>query len=395
MFFLASSFWHVNFSRMAFRAILDPFLSALAIVLVCTALSRGRHGSLGGLAGASLGLGLYGYATFKFMVFPVLFLIICAFLQNRPHARRQTIIILLGTLVVSSPLLLFVLQNPDTYFHRLESVSIFSKELPLAELFSSTTAILQMFFAIGDPSPRHNLNGNPQLHPIVFLFFAMGLTYIVNFYRKTNKSTEFSAKRTSRITSLESFICVFWVSMLIPPILTHQDHPHSLRAIGLILPTAMIAGFGVGLTAALLRRFALQLTPAWLFAAALIVQVISLDVVIDYHYRFAQHPYTAEAFNLRVTESARKLLKSPAGTTKLIVVEDGRLSKEHWAVQQFLFLAGDDLSSVNASLIEASDLSHHEEFGKALIFTPHRLEHIVAPMIDNPDRLIVYYSSVR
>ncbi len=63
-FLMAISFWHVNFSRIAFRAILAPMLATYALYFFWKGI-RGKHLANFLFSGVCLGLGFYTYISFR------------------------------------------------------------------------------------------------------------------------------------------------------------------------------------------------------------------------------------------------------------------------------------------------------------------------------------------
>ena len=87
-FFMAVSFWHVNFSRIGFRAIMAPFFIVLALYLFLVSIknnsdsvqkaevvswSSSGHWLLPLIAGAVFGLGFHSYIAYR--VLPLLFFV--------------------------------------------------------------------------------------------------------------------------------------------------------------------------------------------------------------------------------------------------------------------------------------------------------------------------------
>ncbi len=79
-FLVATSFWHIVFSRIAFRAILAPLCLVLAVGFAAAALEKRRLVDAV-LAGLLLGLGFHTYIAFR--ILPLLFLLFV------PLVRRQ------------------------------------------------------------------------------------------------------------------------------------------------------------------------------------------------------------------------------------------------------------------------------------------------------------------
>ena len=66
-FFLATSFWHTNFSRIAFRAILVPFILVFAFYFLFRGF-RTKKSCNFVISGIFFGLGFYTYISYRFVV---------------------------------------------------------------------------------------------------------------------------------------------------------------------------------------------------------------------------------------------------------------------------------------------------------------------------------------
>ena len=76
-FFMAVSFWHINFSRIGFRAIMAPFFIVWALYFLLVSFRQQINGKIRILASAAggffLGLGAHSYIAYRlapFFVFP-------------------------------------------------------------------------------------------------------------------------------------------------------------------------------------------------------------------------------------------------------------------------------------------------------------------------------------
>src|SRR3989338_6017843 len=114
-FFLAASYWHLNFSRIGFRAITVPFFAAFGIYFLLKALRKGALSDTV-LAGLSLGLGFYGYIAFRFIPLIAAVPIGAALLswwrrrESGPCAPCVITLFLLITLAVVTPLGIYFYQ---------------------------------------------------------------------------------------------------------------------------------------------------------------------------------------------------------------------------------------------------------------------------------------------
>ena len=162
---LATSFWHLLFSRLGFRAISQPLMQALAVGFIWTALPppgapvRWRRAVLAGIC-----LGLVAYTYLAARLFPIaLFIGLLPFLNPlmvRPWQRHpQVILALIGlvALVILAPLLSYFLAHPDAFWVRISQVAP-TDSLSLGMSYQRS---LGMFFFKGDPYWRFNLPDRP------------------------------------------------------------------------------------------------------------------------------------------------------------------------------------------------------------------------------------------
>ncbi len=295
-FFLATSYWHINFSRIGFRAIMVPFSAVFAMYWLLKALRTGKISSavLGGLAA---GLGFHTYIAFRFIPFVMLIPILFAFrrwrqeiqnskfkIQNDNAKSKNGIpcipcvvaLFLFTAFVVALPIGLYFLQHPADFFGRGGQVSIFSAESPLKEFAKSTILTLGMFNVWGDCNARHNLNCAPQLFWPVGILFLIGLILTIRAaFLGAQKSEILSTKpqtnHKSQITNHKRFwnlnfgnwnlfgvwslefgisrsaallLFIWFIALMLPATLTREGLPHALRAIGLIPPVMILAGLG-------------------------------------------------------------------------------------------------------------------------------------------------------
>ena len=236
-FFLAVSFWHINFSRIGFRAIMLPCLAAFGMYWLVKALRTGKTSSA--LAsGITTGLGFSTYIGFRFMPFvlgvPILLALAAWWRQKQAEHCAPCIIalFLFAALVSGLPLGLYFLEHPADFTGRAGQVSIFSAESPLYELAKSNLLTFGMLFVRGDCNPRHNLGCKPQLFWPVGIFFLVGLAVTLRgLFRKP--------------LSPAPYTLIAWFSfMTLPATLTREGLPHALRAIGMLPPIMILAAIG-------------------------------------------------------------------------------------------------------------------------------------------------------
>jgi len=242
-FYLAISFWHVNFSRIGFRAIMIPFLMVWGFYFLWHGLKDFRFGDFA-LSGVFFGLGLHTYIAFRFVPFIVMLLLLAYWLSIKRdynhekylHLRNEFIrrfaLFFLAAFLVALPLLFYFWQNPTDFLGRGGQVSIFETEEPIKNFLKSLGLTLASFNFTGDFNWRHNFSGEPLLFWPVGVFFVIGLLKSISkMFKKIRKHGH---PATSHILLLSWFFI-----MLAPSFLTWEGIPHALRSIG-VLPVVMI-----------------------------------------------------------------------------------------------------------------------------------------------------------
>src|SRR3989344_1409862 len=240
-FFLAISFWHVNFSRIGFRAIMLPFIMVFAFYFLWRGLRNGRLGEFF-MAGILGGLGFYTYFSFRIVPFIalILFFNYWYFLkkdfahEKYEHARnlllRGFALMVLTVIIAALPIGLYFLGHSEDFLKREgRPISVFSQEQPLKELTLSVVKTLAMFNFSGDFNQRHNIPGSPQLVLPISLLFAVGfLRGLVHWLSR--KHGHFSPTYTLMFS---------WFFIMLLPGFLSTEAPHALRTI-VVIPIVMI-----------------------------------------------------------------------------------------------------------------------------------------------------------
>jgi hypothetical protein len=250
---LATSYWHLNFSRLGFRGILLPLLSSSCFYFFWrgwnelddthqTASIGQRHRLVWfGLAGVFLGLTMYTYTPSRLLPLVVLpFAGLVAGSRRRKGSPRPrahdahpdstppliaVAVFAIAFLLVFAPLGMYFLSDSGSFLVR-SGVSVFSA--PHAEpmavvLIKNTLRQLGMFGFLADPNTRHDPAGRPAFDLLTLLFFLIGFAVSLRRWRQ-----------------LPYVFSVAWfLVMLLPAILTYPELPHFLRAIG-ALPVAYV-----------------------------------------------------------------------------------------------------------------------------------------------------------
>lgn len=242
-FYLATSPWHIIFSRIGFRAIMVPLLAVWGFYFLWRGL-RSLKLSDFAFSGLFIGLGLHTYIAFRFIPFVIILALLAywrrikkdygheQYLHLRNELLRGFALFFLVAFLVALPILYYFWQNPADFFGRGGQISIFETDAPLAEFLKSFGKTMASFNFVGDWNWRHNFAGSPLLFWPVGVFFVIGL--LKSVAKMFKKWREHGHPSTLHVLLLSWFFI-----MLMPSALTFEGIPHALRSIG-ALPVVMI-----------------------------------------------------------------------------------------------------------------------------------------------------------
>jgi hypothetical protein len=275
---LATSYWHLNFSRLGFRGVLLPLFAAISFYFLWRGWNQlDDHRSQRStyvcmaLAGACFGITFYTYTPGRFLPLLLIpFLIQAARRTGRTTcaddstrralplnvpALRALLVFVLSFAVILVPLTQHFLADPKSLWVRF-GVSVFGAETgePLPVLLAGNVLRqLSMFGFLADPNTRHNPAGRPAFDLITLGFFVPGFLL--------------SLRRSRKMPNL---FCVLWfLTMQMPAILTYPELPHSLRAIGALPIAYVFPALGLEASWEWLRARAPSLKARWGLAVAL------------------------------------------------------------------------------------------------------------------------------
>lgn len=245
-FFLSISFWHVNFSRIGFRAIMLPFILVWAFYFLWRGLKSG-HLKEFFIAGIIGGIGFYTY--FSFRIAPLIALVLfwnywshlkthyshSKYEQTCNRMLRGFALLMLTAIIMALPLLFYFYTHPEDFLKREgQPISVFAQEEPLKELVLSVVKTLGMFNFAGDYNQRHNIPGWPQLSLLIGLLFAIGfLRELVHWLKR----------KPGHFSTIHTFLFSWFFIMLLPGFLS-TEAPHALRTIGVLPVVTIFAAHG-------------------------------------------------------------------------------------------------------------------------------------------------------
>ncbi|MCJ7549210.1 MAG: glycosyltransferase family 39 protein [Anaerolineae bacterium] len=289
---LAVTFWHIQLSRVGFRAVLLPLFTALAISQLAKGVRYGhrRHWIA---AGALYGASWYTYMAARFTPIAIGCVLIYAVCCHQMRVRvvwRSILLTMVAALIILLPLGIYTLAHPDIVLARTGQVSIFSEEIHHGRFWatfgSHILKTVGMFTVQGDRIWRHNLAWRPVWDPALGLAFTIGLGV---------------ALATCRRDTGAALIVIWTVTMTLPTLLA-EDAPHFLRGAGVLPTAALLPALGLrwlsawvaGLKGRMLRarggRALLSALPLLLWAIGLV------GTVYGYFVQYQSAPLTYHWF---------------------------------------------------------------------------------------------------
>ena len=316
-FFLATSYWHVNFSRIAFRGIAAPFFLVSALYFLLLGFRRRRDGPefapiIGGLL---YGLGFHTYIAYR--VTPALVVLVLSFLFVEARRGRwlrhfwiASGLFFAGAAVAVYPLLMYFVNNPDMATKRASQVSILQNDHIGQYLVVNIVRTVGMLYWQGDQNWRHNYVGRPEVFWPVALLMTVGLALAIR---------EIFA-RSSAAVLLPPVLLVLWMACgSAPAILSNEGLPHALRSILMLPPIVILAGVGATKILSVLTRV---ISPSLLTTAVIVLSCALVgETAYTYFRLWTGDPRTASTFDINETLVAGQINSLPPERPKVVAVE--------------------------------------------------------------------------
>lgn len=231
-FWLATSYWHIIYSRFGIEPVLLPLFITLGAYFLWRGLRSERRWPFI-WSGLFLGASLYTYQAARLWPFVMLSFVGGLFLIHKRIRQihlTNAVLLLVISFLVFMPLGLFASTHPGIYFARAGAVSIFqSNEGALSAFLSSMGKTLAMFSLRGDPSFVRNPASRPILDLFTSVCLLLGFGVSLSNYNKAP----------------HLFLLLWFPVMLLPSALTGTDVPHFSRAIGVLPVVCIFPALGV------------------------------------------------------------------------------------------------------------------------------------------------------
>jgi 4-amino-4-deoxy-L-arabinose transferase-like glycosyltransferase len=233
-FILATSYWHVNFSREGLRAILVPLFEVLTFYFLWRGIRRGEKASFA-CSGFFLGASLYTYQAGRLLPpFLVLFLAYRLLLDRGFWRRygRGLLLLFAVALITFAPLGYYFLRHPVGFTLRTGQASVVAPgegwDKAARTILTNTAKSLAMFSLRGDDDPRNNLPGRPALDVFLSVSFLLGSTLALIRIKKPGYA-----------------FLIFWLGIMLLPTILSDYAPHYKRAIGVTPVLAVLTANGI------------------------------------------------------------------------------------------------------------------------------------------------------
>jgi len=291
---LAIMLWHVHLSRIGFRAVTLPLVTACFLASAGRALRKQRAADWA-LTGVLLGLMFYTYVAVRFA--PVALLLFTAYLIFFDDARRLwpgAAYLGLGAAVTLAPLAVYAVNHWNVFMGRPAQVWILNPTVhggnPWRTLGRQLIDTLGMFFISGDTIARHNVPGRPVFTLPLGAALVLGTARAVVDARKGHAG---------------SVLVLVWVAAMLVPTIAAEDAPHFLRAVGALPLLAVLPALGLEAICGALQRRNLSV---WRVPLVCLVLALGLSATVrDYFVDYARSADTRYAFESAATELAAEI----------------------------------------------------------------------------------------
>ena len=338
-FFIAISFWHINFSRIGFRAIMASAFLAWSLYFVIKALkllTTKYQLLLSALAGLVYGAGMHSYIAYRATPLLIIFVYLIYWWVNKTQISFKKIFInfvvfVVFALIAFAPLGAYFLENPQDFMGRTSQVSVFASDSPILNLAKNTLGTLAMFNFRGDGNWRHNYSGSPQLFWLVGIFFVLGIIIgIISLFRNSRLKNDYNTSESETnalpftLYSLPYLfaISLFWLLVaFLPVVISNEGIPHALRAILMIPPVYIISALGFYFV----YNFSLKHVSKKIIYP--VIGLLFVGMIIQsylfYFIAWGKNPNLQYAFSTRYTEIGRQIRDISPAIKKYVVVNTG------------------------------------------------------------------------
>lgn len=321
-FLLATSFWHINLSRLGLRAIMAPLCLVWSIYFILSAIrkysSQKKMSILyAGIGGIIYGLGFHTYIAYRCT--PLLLLLFIPFFQKKEGFWRLTGVFILAALIAILPIAIYFFKNPEDFFGYISRTSITTSKNPILDLMENLGNHIAMLNFNGDVAIIHNVPGRPELFlPVGICFWIGFLIAMYAIWRKICYNKE------DRIFFASTILMTWLVLSTLPVIFSERRVPNSLRSILMLPPIMLFASSGgIAIYDKAYKVFEKHRIPKKILRIVLSVflALLIIEAGRTYFFLWGSNQELQSGFLIKQAELGKKLLDLPRDIPKYIVVE--------------------------------------------------------------------------
>ena len=310
-FLLATLYWHLSLSRLAFRAIGLPLFIALAVYFLHRGLRTNRFAFFA-IGGFFLGVCLYTYIPSRLAI-PLVGLWVLGFLIFRfwrNESLRRTLlgcaIALAVFLVAVLPIGRYFIAHPNDFMGRSNTAA---RALTVPSLLDGTEQALGGLFITGDPNARQDLPGHPLVDAATAVVGVIGLAL--------------AARRKQGAVTV---LAIGWPVIMILPAALSYEPAHALRLSG-ELPLILLAP-AIGYAWLLsrlsgVRRSSIRALPAAVgFVAGIALVGTAASTAWGYFVTWPSQPLTADVFQSDALHALNLIQQVPVGEPVMVTADN-------------------------------------------------------------------------
>lgn len=313
--YVATSFWHLHFSRFGIRGVFTPLCGALAFAAFWRGVTGGRLRWFV-LSGFFLGLATHFYTAARFLPFFLGgFLLVQAAIALLRRRREEALLLrhfkgivtlYAVALLIFLPLGIYFLQHPGSFSQRASEVTAFGAGNPWTRIGQAALANVLQFFAPGkgDVEQFYNLPGRAVFEPVTAVLALLGIVVLL--------------LRLGQAPAL--FLLLWFPALLLPSFLATDRWPTLPRVLGVIPGVYFFPAVGLALVGGAvwwLARAVARGRAAWLpvaLSVSLMVAALAVHATAtwrDYFRAWAPSQATFDAFEGDMTAAWRWLAAHP------------------------------------------------------------------------------------
>jgi len=306
-FFMAVSFWAINFSRISFRANMLPTILVFSFYFLFLGI-RKKTWLPFAIGGFIFGVGIHTYIAFRIaplVLIAALPFFIISYDRFIKSYWKHILVFLLFSILAAAPMFYTFYAHPEYFESRSASISILSSQVNHGDLIGTLMRTFSLSLVKynfwGDQNWRHNYPPYPVLDPLMGMAFLFGLIYLIIRFFSLTKSRAIEKKKNTDLPVI-AFLLIWFFVLLVPEFMTDESLPHALRSIGTLPAALIIAAYACDF----IYEKILDRKPSWgrtvsIIAICLVIFIGCFNIV-KYHFFWANKVETARAFEKPLIE---------------------------------------------------------------------------------------------